>query len=353
MAVIHAEKLIAADYHGLADIEAGRPVDENTIFHWASITKTFTAVAIMQLRDRGLLELTDPAVRYVPELREVHNPFGGTERITLGHLLSHTAGFRARTWPWGGDETWHPFEPREWTQLVAMMPYSRILFEPGSEYGYSNPAFIFLGRTVEKIVGDDYKTYIHKNLLEPLGMHASYFNATPWHRQANRSNSYHVIDGRPVANGADFNTGITAANGGLNATMPDMGKWIAFLMDSTAAHQPIHRQVLSPASLEEMRQPLMPVHGPAVPGLEHEQIGLSLFLYEHQGHRLVGHTGSQMSFSSFILYDPDADIGVVGVYNTAYGDETAPDTGRISREFRVRAVKEIFSQFWTDEGAAD
>ncbi len=147
---------------GLQDATAKRPVDENTIYHWASITKTFTGVAIMQLRDRGLLSLDDPVINYVPELRDVHNPFGEMSQVTIRHLMSHSGGFRASTWPWGGDRKWHPFEPTRWEQLVAMFPYTELLFKPGTKYSYSNPGIIFLGRIIEHFSGDPYEVYITK-----------------------------------------------------------------------------------------------------------------------------------------------------------------------------------------------
>ena len=175
---VHEGQPIAREFHGLADIESRRNVDENTIFHWASITKTFTGIAIMQLRDRGLLSLDDPVVRYIPELRMVHDTFGPIDAITIRHVMTHSAGFRAGTWPWGG-QPWQPHEPTEWAQLVAMMPYTEILFRPGSRYSYSNPAIIFLGRIVELLSGDDYEVYVDKNILKPLGMHRSYFDVTP------------------------------------------------------------------------------------------------------------------------------------------------------------------------------
>src|SRR6059036_1114538 len=91
----------AKAFEGHQDLATKRSVDEKTIFHWASITKTFTGVAIMQLRDRGLLSLDDPAIKYVPELREVHNPYGDMSQVTIRHLLTHRAGFRATSWPGG------------------------------------------------------------------------------------------------------------------------------------------------------------------------------------------------------------------------------------------------------------
>jgi CubicO group peptidase (beta-lactamase class C family) len=170
--------VLAREFHGFADLATQRLVDENTIFHWASITKTFTGIATMQLRDRGLLSIEDPVVKYLPELRAVHNPFDPMEAITLRHLMTHSAGFRAGTWPWGGTQPWHPHEPTEWSQIVAMLPYTEILFEPGTRHGYLNPGIIFLGRIVELLTGDDFEVYVDKNILKPLGMHRSYFDVT-------------------------------------------------------------------------------------------------------------------------------------------------------------------------------
>jgi CubicO group peptidase (beta-lactamase class C family) len=145
---------------GLKDRAAGTPTDEATIYHWASITKTLTGIAIMQLRDRGRLTLDDSILEYVPELAAVHNPFGPMRAITIRQILSHTAGFRAGTWPFGGDKDWHPFEPTDWSQLVAMMPYTEVEFAPGSKYSYSNPGIIYLGRVIEKVSGEPWETYI-------------------------------------------------------------------------------------------------------------------------------------------------------------------------------------------------
>src|SRR5262245_31831032 len=111
--------IVVTAVDGYQDLSAKRPVDADTIFHWASITKTFTGIAIMQLRDRGLLALDDPIVKYVPEFRQIHNPFGDTSQITIRRLMSHSAGLRASTWPWGGDNPWHPFEPTAWSRLVS------------------------------------------------------------------------------------------------------------------------------------------------------------------------------------------------------------------------------------------
>ena len=134
---------------GMQDKAANVRVDSQTIFHWGSITKSLTALAVMQLRDRGKLSLDDKIVKWVPELRTMHDPYGMMDSITLRMLLSHTAGFQNGTWPYGKGRPWEPFEPTTWNQLVAMMPYQQLEFRPGSRYGYSNPGYIYLARVVE------------------------------------------------------------------------------------------------------------------------------------------------------------------------------------------------------------
>ena len=348
---LRGDETLATEFHGFADLETGRLVDENTIFHWASITKTLTGIAIMQLRDRGLLSLDDPVVRYLPELRLVHDPFGPVDAITIRHLMTHSAGFRAGTWPWGGDEPWHPFEPTEWAQIVAMLPYTQVRFEPGSRYSYSNPGILFLGQVVERLSGEPYETYVDKNILRPLGMRRSYFDRTPPYLLPDRSNSYAVRDGEPVANGLDFDTGITVSNSGLNAPIPDMARYLAFLAGDAAA-RPADELVLARSSLDEMWKPALDVaagtdpSAEAAPARTREAIGLVFFLLERGPVRLVGHTGDQRSFRSFFYLDPATGAAAIAVLNTDRGTEAdRPDAGAILARLRSDLVQRVFPLF--------
>ena len=248
--VVRDGRTVVADHLGEQDADAHVPVDADTIYHWASITKTMTGIAIMQLRDRGLLSLDDPITRYVPELAAVHNPYGNTDAITLRQLMSHSAGFRSGTWPWR-DHDWQPFEPKGWAQLAAMLPYTQVEFKPGSRFGYSNPGIVYLGQVIERLSGEDYEVYVDKNILKPLAMHASYFDRTPPHLLPHRSHSYYIRDGRRVAAPFDVDTGVTVSNGGLNAPMPDMAKYAAFLLGDPA-RQSDYDLVLKRSSIEEM-----------------------------------------------------------------------------------------------------
>jgi CubicO group peptidase (beta-lactamase class C family) len=336
---------------GMADIARRHPVDHDTIFHWASITKTFTAIGIMQLRDRGLLKLDDPVVKYVPELRKVHDPYGDTSEITIRHLLTHSAGLRAATWPWGGDKPWHPFEPTQWSQIVAMLPYTEIEFAPGSRHSYSNPGIIFLGQIIERLSGDDYEVYIDKNVLRPLEMYRSYFDATPYHLLSHRSASYYVENGRPTPAPFDANTGITVSNGGLNAPLSDMEKYLAFLLGDDPKRA-VYEGVLKRTSLEEMWTAQLPVSTgqtegttPAA-GADRVSIGLSFFVEDREGFHLVGHSGDQNGFIAHIYVAPAIRTGYVVAFNTQT-PPTTKDGKEKTREFdgalRTYMLKSVFT----------
>ncbi len=312
--------------HGFADRAGERAVDADTIYHWASITKTFTAIAVLQLRDRGRLRLDQPILDFVPELRHCHDPEGWLPGITLRHLLSHSAGFRSPTWPWGGDQPWHPHEPTGFEQLVAMMPYTAVEFAPGSRFQYSNPGIVFLGRAIEELTGDDYEVHVDKNLLRPLGMQRSYFDVTPWHLQGHRSHSYRSNGKDTEDLGPDFDTGVTVSNGGLNAPLPDMARYLAFLLGATGDDQDA-AAVLARASLEEMWQPILPTSASGV-----EQMGLCFFLQEHGGSPFVTHTGGQRSFVTFFYVHPASGTGALGAFNTGSGGPVMAAMRRLCME---------------------
>lgn len=322
-----------SNYYGMADIEQDRTVDGNTIFHWASITKTFTAVAIMQLRDRGKLSLDDPVTKYLPEIRDIHNPYGSMDEVTISMVMSHATGLRNPTWPWGGQEDWHPFEPTEWNQLVAMFPYTEVNFEPGTRHSYSNPAIIFLGRIIEEVTNNSYASYMHKNLLMPLEMHHSYFDETPPHLSDYRSNSYTLYDGEPQANGPDFHTGITISNSGLNAPIRDMVNYLSFLTGSVD-----NAEILSRSSLEEMWNVR---YDSSNTRDQLDSIGLGFFTDEVNGHKVIGHTGTQWSHYSYFYVQPETGRAVIGVTNTD-SDDDHPDLFEIRDDLANHIFRNLF-----------
>jgi CubicO group peptidase (beta-lactamase class C family) len=339
--IVRDGQVLMKDFRGSANLEKQQPVDERTIYHWASITKTLTSIAIMQLRDRGLLTLDDPIVKYLPELRAVHDPFGDMSEITLRHLMTHSAGFRDATWPWGGDQSWHPHEPTKWEQIVAMLPYTEILFKPGSKYSYSNPGIIFLGRVIEILTGDDYEVYIDKNIFKPLEMYRSYFDSTPYHLLANRSASYFVTDGKQTPARFDVDTGITVSNGGLNAPLGDMAMYLDFLIGQPSKRA-VHEVVLRRASLEEMFQPQLEIS--SGPG-QRIAMGLTFWVEDYGSLRLIGHSGGQNAFISHFYVNLESRAGYLVAFNTQ-AETSGAAPRQLTREFdadiRSHLVARVF-----------
>ena len=328
---------------GFADRSANVRVDSQTIFHWGSITKSLTAISIMQLRDRGKLSLDDKIVRWVPELRAIHDPYNMVDSITIRMLLSHTAGFQNPTWPYGNNQSWEPFEPTTWNQLVAMMPYQQLVFKPGSRYGYSNPGFVYLARVVEQITGDPWDAYVQKNIFAPLGMSRSYFRSTPYFLASHRSHNYYVrrdsaspTSPKLIDNGAEFDPGITSPNGAWNAPVSDLVKYVAFLTNALipGTTQDRYDVVLSRASLQEMWKPGMPM-SQGYESSANQWMGLSFFVLDRNGQRILGHTGSQAGFRSFYYFDPETKAGVIAVFNTS---NSAAPASRLQSQLTAAAL---------------
>jgi CubicO group peptidase (beta-lactamase class C family) len=331
-AFLHAPESATQSYFGESRLETHAKVDADTAYNWASITKTMTAIAILQLRDRGQLSLDDPAVRYVPELREVHDAYGPIDAITIRQLLSHSAGFRNPTWPWDCDDAtncdWQPFEPTKWSQVAAMLPYTHIAFKPGSRWSYSNLGYVLLGQIIERLTGDDFEVYIDKNILKPLGMTTSYFDRAPYFLESHVSASYLRTGVKLTPQPYNFDTGITTSNSGLKSPITDMVKYLRFLIGDPS--NPIYDMVLKRSSLEEAWTGVLPATEagqkptPYTSGPRGSQpmMGLGFFVLETNGHRYIYHDGDQGGFSAELLVDPSGHSASILAVNTT--DTGAP-----------------------------
>jgi CubicO group peptidase (beta-lactamase class C family) len=331
-ALVHASNAPETLIFGEASAETHQPIDAATAYNWASITKTMTAIAILQLRDRGKLSLDDPAVRYVPELRQVHDAFGSIDAITIRHLLTHSAGFRNPTWPWDCDDStdcdWQPFEPTKWAQVAAMLPYTHIAFAPGTRWSYSNLGYVFLGQIIERLSGDDFEIYIDKNILKPLGMTESYFDRAPYFLESHVSASYLRAGAKLTPQPFNFDTGVTTSNSGLKAPVTDMAKYLRFLIGDPGNAR--YEMVLKRSSLEEAWTGILPAVEPGAAPTAYTSgsngrppmMGLGFFILNDRGHRYIYHDGDQGGFSSELLLDPADHCASILAVNTT--DTGAP-----------------------------
>jgi CubicO group peptidase (beta-lactamase class C family) len=206
-----------------------------------------------------------------------------------------------------------------------MLPYTDVQFAPGSKYSYSNPGVIFLGRIIERLSGDDYEVYVTKNILMPLGMHASFFDRAPYHLLPRRSHSYLRDDSGIQEARFDFDTGITVSNGGLNAPLGDMANYVAFLLGGGPKDPPEGTLVLKRSSLDEMwTRQIRATAGEGVNGPD-SYAGLSFFIERWGNVELVGHSGDQNGFISHLYLHRPSRTGWFVSFNT---DTTASKDGR-------------------------
>jgi CubicO group peptidase (beta-lactamase class C family) len=364
IAIVHGQEPATEFYFGVVRNRAQQRVDGETSYNWASITKTMTAIAILQLRDRGKLSLDDPAVRYVPELQQVHDEFGPIDAITIRDLLTHSAGFRNPTWPWDCDDQtncdWQPFEPTHWAQVAAMLPYTHVAFKPGTQWSYSNPGYVFLGQIVERLSGDDFEVYVEKNILMPLGMTKSYFDRSPYFLESHVSASYLRAGDKLTEQPFNFDTGITTSNSGLKAPITDMVKYLRFLIGDPA--NPVYDFVLKRSSLEEMWTGVLPVteqdKSSTAYTKDAPKMGLGFFVLHLNGHRFIYHDGDQGGFSSEIFIDPERHAaGILAVNTTDTGapppsatlhpqSNTEPEPGTDLRlTLRQELIDHVFPSF--------
>jgi CubicO group peptidase (beta-lactamase class C family) len=293
--------------YGLASIETGTPVGMDTVFRIASVTKTMTAIAVMQLWERGLVDLDAPANEYLRSWRLV--PARASFRpATPRHLLTHTAGVRAARSPADllrpvlglGVPAGRPVPPLADYYSRGL----RIDVEPGIKWAYSNHGFAALGQIVEDVSGLELGTYLRERVFAPLGMDSTDLART--HRIRSRLATGYQLRGRGLVPVTDREN-VPAGAGSVYSTSTDMARYAAALLGGGANE---HGRVLAPATLTEMFRPHYQPD-PRIPGM-----GLAFFRSETGGHQIIGHEGIWTGFHSAMLLAPGTGIGVVAFTNT-------------------------------------
>ena len=213
---------------GVRERATNDPVTPDTVYRIASMTKSFTALAILKLRDEGKLSLDDPVAKWIPEFARMSYPTSDSPAITIRHLLTHGAGFPEDN-PWGdrqlgvSDETL-----TQW--LKAGIPFST---PPNTEFEYSNYGFGLLGRIVAKASRMSYREYLEKNILAPLGMRASTLEPSAVSRSVVATG--YRCEGDSYAEELSLPHGAFGAMGGLLTSARDLGKYVAFMLSAFPA----------------------------------------------------------------------------------------------------------------------
>ncbi len=311
-------RLVHVRGFGVQDLTARRPVTPDSLFRIASMTKAFTALSVLSLRDRGRLSLDSPVEAYVPELKRWRYPTADSPRIRVRDLLHHIAGFVGDD-PWGDRQT--PMPEAEFTRFLrAGVPFAR---PPGTEMEYSNFGYALLGRVVANVSGRPYRTYVERSLLQPLGMRSSGFEVGEWPLER-RAIGYRWADGRWMEE-PTMRHGAFGAMGGLQTSATDYARFIAWLLSAWPPRDgtdpgPIRRstvrELVQGASFPETRERRL--DGRPCAQTVTYGMGMRVFTDCELGTAL-NHGGGYPGYGSGVLLLPDRGVGLFVFGNRTYG----------------------------------
>lgn len=292
IAVSHRGRVIYAEAFGMTDKERAIAATPRSVQQIASVTKQFTAAAILRLAERGALTLDDRIEKFVPEF----NPRGAT--ITLRQLLSHTSGVR---------RDWFPAGP-PWPNLIAPVTREQTIkglnsgqlldSTPGTQWSYSNAGYMLLGLAIESITGRSYADFIHSELALPLGLIDTGVCGTS---NLPMPEGYGLSTGKSMRM-PPLHTSVVVYSGGLCSTASDLARWSHLLATGLA---------MLPASYATMTTPAPLANNTVVPN----GYALGVLNQKILGHPAVWHNGAIDGFQSFLIYFSDRDIAVAVVTN--------------------------------------
>ncbi|HSB60368.1 MAG TPA: serine hydrolase domain-containing protein, partial [Vicinamibacteria bacterium] len=304
---------------GLRDVAAGAPPDADSVFRIASMTKSFTALAILKLRDEGRLSLDDPVARYLPELASLAYPTRDSPVLTVRHLLTHSEGFPEDN-PWGDRQLAIP-DARLGEWLRRGIPFSNA---PGVAFEYSNYGFALLGRIVARASGLRYRDYVDARILRPLGMTATAWEASavaPGHlAKGYRREGDDWVEEPPLGDGA------FGAMGGLFSSVRDLARYVSFFLAAWPPRDDPDPGPVRRASLREMQQAWRAysatatretVEGPLRLGAGGYGYGLGVS-QTCRARPIVSHSGGLPGFGSQMRWLPDHGVGIVALANRTY-----------------------------------
>jgi CubicO group peptidase (beta-lactamase class C family) len=303
---------------GYRDLAVKAPVDSSSVFRIASMTKSFTAMSILKLRDEGKLSLDDPAEKYVPELAGLKYPTTDSPRITIRHLMSHAEGFPEDN-PWG-DQQLARTDDEMSRMMRSGIPFSNA---PGVAYEYSNYGFAILGRIVTKVSGQPYADYVNANILRPLGMRST--TLSPQSVPANRLAHGYRWEDDQWKEEPQLPDGAFGAMGGMLTSLNDLGLYVGALLGAWPPRDGAETGPIRRSSLREMQQVWRPgattvrrdAQGNSVLNTGGYGFGLRVSTSCLFGH-IVAHSGGLPGFGSQMRWLPEYGVGIIAFGNRTY-----------------------------------
>jgi CubicO group peptidase (beta-lactamase class C family) len=319
IAVVLDQKIIYSDAFGYADVDKQIPATTKTIYRIASMTKLFSATMLMQLAERGKVNLNDPLIKYIPSYKPKYFPNSGP--TTLRQLATHTSGLNVDA----AQGFWHYLSNLQWVvskgqekivwgvtknDLLSTLDKVEIEYTPNMYPHYSNFGFQLLGIALENAAHEPFEKYIKENILDPLGMQNSDFNLND-EQKTRFAIGYTYLEPdfkRYIA--PDWDLSIIKYSGGLYSTPEDIARFISFqFRDQIEGDQ----NILSGDGLRSMRTPQ------TLRSLEsNDSYGIGWAMYDYDGHPVIAHAGGHWGFSAKAEVLTDLKLGVVIMTNCNY-----------------------------------
>jgi CubicO group peptidase (beta-lactamase class C family) len=305
LAVIRDGEVILASSYGQANVELSVPVTPDSVFKLASVTKTFTATAVMMLVEDGKISLDSHLAEYLPNLPSQW------ANVTVRQALSHTSGLadylKAPRWSW--QSSWREdLTPNEFIKFASEAPP---VFAPGEGIRYSNTGFYLLGMVIEKVSGKPYGQFLADRIFRPLQMTATRRD-TLTETVSNRVNGY-VFGGGTLRNAEYTSETWAYSEGGIISTAADLGKWDAALYTEKLVKHPTLEKMWTPAKLNNGSVAVIGDNGAGKPNY----YGLGWFIGEHRGHKVIFHPGDKPGFSSTFTRLVDDRLTVILLCNNS------------------------------------
>lgn len=322
--IVSGGKLVVVGGVGVADREANKAVTADSRFRIASMSKAFTALAILDLRDQGKLSLDDLAEKYVPEMKGWKYPTSDAPRIRVRDLLTHTAGFVDDN-PWGDRQ--QPLSEADFSKMLAAgVPFARVQ-QTGFEY--SNFGYATLGRIITNVSGKPYQEYVAERILRPLGMASTGYDVfkSP---KGSRALGYRWENGA-WSREPDMADGTFGAMGGVETTANDYARYLAWLLSAWPARDGADAGPLKRATIREIVQGSnFPDLGDRRAGLgtgeckQARTYGMGWIVIEDCELSYITHTGGYPGYGSVVILMPEAGVGVFAFSNRTYGAPVPP-----------------------------
>jgi CubicO group peptidase (beta-lactamase class C family) len=312
IALIQKGEVVWAKGFGFRDLERGLPATPETLYAIGSVTKSFTAIALLQLKEQGKLSLDDPVEAHIPfELK----PQGDT--VHISHLLTHSSGLPALAYAeasirsiTGAGGKWLPIASYEDMMTFMRDAEGWALARPGERWLYLNEGYVILGAIIEKLSGMPYEEYVREHILKPLGMERSTFSREDVEKDPDAATPYIITrDGEQVPSRYPY--GAISADGGLISSAMELAKYVRMFLNRGEYEG---QRLLSRESLEEMEKGRVRVPWEGPFGPVYYAYGLSV-ASNFLGRKLVGHGGSVLVATAYMGFVPEEGVGVALLAN--------------------------------------